>query len=189
MDLLSLSASITLTILSSQSKQILLINFPMQPAFAGFSNLPTCLTESNALLKASIWHTNYNAILRTVSEMVWLNFLSMILVFFETWKNNVLIVILACTVLLMPTQQHSWCACEILKNVFALPEPGAIPMWVAIYPSARFPWSYNHQMLHQMRIVWWQKNMSVSLYKYNVICYLSLCPILTTQWYWICWNC
>lgn len=88
MHLLSLSASITLTIISSQSKQMLLINFPIEPAFAGFSNLPMCLTESNALLKPSIWHTNYNAILRTVSEMVWLNFLSTILVFFETWKNN-----------------------------------------------------------------------------------------------------
>lgn len=86
--LLSLSASITLTIISLQSKQMLLINFPTQPVFAGFSNLPTCLTEPNALLKPSIWHTNYNAILRAASGMMWLNFLSMILVFFETWKNN-----------------------------------------------------------------------------------------------------
>lgn len=88
MHLLSLSASVTLTIISSQNKQMLLINFPTQPVFAGFSNLPMGLTESNALLKPRIWHTNYNAILRTVIEMVWLTFLSMILVFFEIWMNN-----------------------------------------------------------------------------------------------------
>lgn len=83
-----LSASITLTIISLQSKQMLLINLPTQPVFSGFSNLPTCLTDLNTLLKPSIWHTNYNTIFRTVSGMVWLNFLSRTLIFFETWKND-----------------------------------------------------------------------------------------------------
>lgn len=137
MHLLSLSASITLTIISSQSKQMLLINFPVQPVFAGFSNLPMCLTESNALLKPSMWHTNYKAILRTVSETVWRNFLSTILVFFETWKNNM-------SWLLSWNVQFYSCPCNCTADVplkswrisFTFQSPGQSPCAVLFTPVA-----------------------------------------------------
>lgn len=135
---------------------MLLIKLPTQSVFAGFSNPPTCLTDLNAFLKPSIWHTNYNSILMTGSGMVWLNFLRMTLISLKP-ERVLWPMILACTVL----NSRSNC---ILNVPLRSPEP----TWV-LNSVVDF---YKTMIADRWPTKWWQDKSHRSLYKYN-ICYLN----------------